>query len=520
MKKREMSLSLSLPLCLCSLLMTASSCCDPASATIQKKKAGSETIRSFRRSKSDLPLVCTTRFSFPPEDFSTAQAASAPCMESSISCTTFNILAPIYKRIEGEDCRESQFHDAWLNRNMRIIDMLRKKSSSIICLQELWLGNEELVRLYDESLRCAGYLTFKLARTSDRGDGLLTAIKSDRITVLNYRELRLNDCGDRVAQFFHLRLNAPFYKRNQTTEQQLLLVNTHLLFPHNSSYCLIRLWQVYKIIECLEHFKAEHGLASVPVILCGDWNGSKRGHVYKFLCSQGFVSSYDSARSSTDNDAHRWVSHRNHRGNICGVDFIWLRNPSNSQHSLSSSWREAVLSIIKAKLSEAGISEKEIFGNVQPKENGRKLSLHEFQKRLHQLGLTGKCSESLTGEEIKELMQILYVDAKDLIDHSAELEVTLPLPTASISNDRMPLSRRASTFKDNMRPARPSKDASNANALNKYTSEKAAGFIVQDASLFPPEVERGSWPEDYLLSDHAPLTAVFKPKRVCDLSST
>lgn len=27
--------------------------------------------------------------------------------------------------------------------------------------------------------------------------------------------------------------------------------------------------QVYKIIECLEHFKVEHGLASVPVILCG-----------------------------------------------------------------------------------------------------------------------------------------------------------------------------------------------------------------------------------------------------------
>lgn len=36
---------------------------------------------------------------------------------------------------------------------------------------------------------------------------------------------------------------------------------------------------------------------------CSDWNGSKRGHVYKFLRSQGFVSSYDTAHKYTDSDA-------------------------------------------------------------------------------------------------------------------------------------------------------------------------------------------------------------------------
>lgn len=38
-----------------------------------------------------------------------------------------------------------------------------------------------------------------------------------------------------------------------------------------------------------------------------DWNGSKRGHVYKFLRSQGFVSSYDTAHQYTDADAHKVV---------------------------------------------------------------------------------------------------------------------------------------------------------------------------------------------------------------------
>ena len=35
---------------------------------------------------------------------------------------------------------------------------------------------------------------------------------------------------------------------------------------------------------------------------CSDWNGSKRGHVYKFLRSQGFESTYDIAHKYTDND--------------------------------------------------------------------------------------------------------------------------------------------------------------------------------------------------------------------------
>lgn len=119
-------------------------------------------------------------------------------------------------------------------------------------------------------------------------------------------------------------------------------------------------------------------------VLCRDWNGSKRGHVYKFLRSQGFVSSYDTAHHYTDSDADahkvvifrfmsiyclillpthfkslhlvdllffllQWVSHRNHRGNICGVDFIWLLNPIKHRKPLRTSWNEAVFGIIKVR---------------------------------------------------------------------------------------------------------------------------------------------------------------------------
>ena len=90
---------------------------------------------------------------------------------------------------------------------------------------------------------------------------------------------------------------------------------------------------MYKILQYVESYQEELELTPMPIILCGsvidqhtsfcpqescagkfsyrssvfylcrDWNGSKRGHVYKFLRSQGFVSSYDTAHQYTDSDA-------------------------------------------------------------------------------------------------------------------------------------------------------------------------------------------------------------------------
>lgn len=93
----------------------------------------------------------------------------------------------------------------------------------------------------------------------------------------------------------------------------------------------VGLSQVYKILKYVETYQRENKLSHMPIILCGyvscsmvscitfenehphfctslfalfrDWNGSKRGHVYKFLRSQGFVSSYDMAHQYTDSDA-------------------------------------------------------------------------------------------------------------------------------------------------------------------------------------------------------------------------
>ncbi|XP_047980523.1 uncharacterized calcium-binding protein At1g02270-like isoform X2 [Salvia hispanica] len=411
---------------------------------------------------------------------------------SCISCTTFNILAPIYKRLNHEDpsFRESDVKDYWMDRNQRILNWLLCERSSIICLQEFWVGNEELVSIYDKRLGDAGYLNFKLARTNNRGDGLLTAVHKDYFRVINHRELLFNDFGDRVAQLLHVELNAPFSQNlNCHVHQELLIVNTHLLFPHNSSMCLERLRQVYKILQYVESYQKENKLKPLPILLCGDWNGSKRGHIYKFLRSQGFVSSYDTAHQYTDADAHKWVSHRNHRGNICGVDFIWLLNPNRYRKLLNASWSEAVLGMFKYQLKRASLTEEDAFAFLKADNDGDCITYAGFCEALRQLNLIGHCN-GLSDEEIQGLWVQTDMDGNGVVDYK-EFKQRI---------------WSTSWFEQGV-------EVKNDDAFST-DAEQAIGFSVKNAVLFPTEVEKGMWPEDYSLSDHARLTVVFSPVRM------
>ncbi|XP_030489469.2 uncharacterized calcium-binding protein At1g02270 isoform X1 [Cannabis sativa] len=410
-----------------------------------------------------------------------------PCL---VSCTTFNILAPIYKRLDplNQGLRESEFKAFWLDRNQRILDWLLYEASSIICLQEFWVGNEELVRMYSERLHDAGYTTFKLGRTNNRGDGLLTAVHKDYFSVLHHRELLFNDFGDRVAQLLHLQLNVPLWQNQRANfEREILVVNTHLLFPHDSSLCIVRLQQVYKILQYLESYQKENQLNSIPIMLCGDWNGSKRGHVYKLLRSQGFESTYDKVH---DTDAHKWVSHRNHRGNICGVDFIWLRNANTSRKPLKTSWGESVFSILKYQLRKASMTEHDAFAFLKGDNCGDFITYSAFLEALRQVNLIGVPS-GLNFQETRDLWIQADTDGNGVVDYE---EFKQGIWNAMLSDREV------------------KEEESNGNLdSSKLSTEEGAylGFKVKSAALFPREVEKGLWPEHYSLSDHARLTVML-----------
>ncbi|RXH95316.1 hypothetical protein DVH24_025000 [Malus domestica] len=352
-----------------------------------------------------------------------------PC----ITCTTFNILAPIYKRLNHDDpdSRESDHRAYWLARNQRILDCLLAERSSIICLQEFWVGNEELVNIYEKKLGDAGYINLKLGRTNNRGDGLLTAVHKDYFRV------------------------------------------------------------VYKILQHLESYQKENKLNPMPIILCGDWNGSKRGHVYEFLRSQGFVSSYDTAHHYTDADAHKWVSHRNHRGNICGVDFIWLLNPNRYRKLLKTSWTEAVFGMFKYLLRRASLTADDAFAFLKTDNPVDYITYSGFCEALRQLNMTGHC-HGLSHDETKDLWVQADIDGNGFLDY-IEFQQRIWNPTGSEQKDE---------------------SGSDCDSDSKGIQEQTIGFSVKNAVLFPPEVEKGTWPEDYSLSDHARLTVVFSPIRM------
>ncbi|KAG8663671.1 uncharacterized calcium-binding protein At1g02270 isoform X2 [Manihot esculenta] len=415
--------------------------------------------------------------------------------EPCISCTTFNILAPIYKRLDHQDqsIRESDNRTFWFTRNQIILDWLLFEKSCIICLQEFWVGNEELVHMYQERLGNAGYATFQLSRTNNRGDGLLTAVHEHYIRVLNYQELHFNDFGDRVAQLLHVQSALPLMQsQNGDAQQEFLIVNTHLLFPHDSSLSIVRLNQAYKILQYVETFQRENKLNLVPIILCGDWNGSKRGHVYKFLRSQGFASAYDILHQYTDSDAdaHRWVSHRNHRGNICGVNFIWLRNPIKSRKLLKTSWAEAVFGIIKYQLLKASLNESDAFAFFKADEPGDYITYPAFCEGLRLINLIG-LPYGLSFQQTEHLWILVDVDGNGVVDYE---ELKKIWNSACLEQEKDCISSTKEAESD--------------------LEEAVIGFSVKDAFLLPREAEKGMWPEDYSLSDHARLTVVFSPVRL------
>ena len=136
----------------------------------------------------------------------------------------------------------------------------------------------------DEALLIYLYTPLLLSnrRTShwrERDDGLAVFCRSSRVTIQDYRNILFHDCGDRVAQMLLLSiddaLNAP--------SQQFILVNTHLLFPHNEQSTKIRLREITKLLGFVESYKQRElcdsicGRADVkiPVIITGDLNGDQ-----------------------------------------------------------------------------------------------------------------------------------------------------------------------------------------------------------------------------------------------------
>ncbi|KAK9821977.1 hypothetical protein WJX81_000051 [Elliptochloris bilobata] len=329
---------------------------------------------------------------------------------ASFSCATLNILAPIYKRTARG--RESSEPEAFLPRNEALVNVLLERQQDIYCLQEFWHSSQAVRRLYLDALQAAGYYVAEQPRTCgwkgvQRGDGLLTAVRLAAFEVLDQRSILFNDCADRVALLLRLRLRGTTPGRCRPGSLEVVVINTHLLYPHNACSTIIRLREVHKILEYLQEYRSAWGVSPRAVLLCGDCNGSHRGRVGSYLRSQGFRSAYDERCCG-----QAWVSHANHEGAYAAVDYIWLLNAQDQRlRSLTADWRGAIWLMIVAKLQEAGLCEQQRAFEFFDRDNDARVTVDDFGWAMEELGLTGEGTVGLTQTELVELTSELMSGA-------------------------------------------------------------------------------------------------------------
>ena len=185
--------------------------------------------------------------------------------------------------------------------------------------------------------------------------------------------------------------------------------------------------------------------------MCGDFNGTSRGAVARFLSSQGFVSAYDAslgasaavdapiepeaqtppkaatARLAKKNDAGKnkneggWISHLNHHGECVGVDHVWVLNPSRQRAGADTdapppSWKTAIYAMIQAKMLERGLGSNAQAFAFFDVDDDRGITKEEFFVAVSMLELTGEGTPGLVESEISVLYEDCDKDGDGRVD--------------------------------------------------------------------------------------------------------
>lgn len=141
---------------------------------------------------------------------------------------------------------------------------------------------------------------------------------------------------------------------------------------------------------------------------------------------------------------------------------------------------------------------------------------------LQQLNLIGHCN-GLSSDEIKELWTQADIDGNGVLDHKEfKVDMILLLIMKIYGPSQMsPLQKYKRNIILviiiqqriwNISCSEQGEEVACDEMVNE--TEQTIGFKVKTAALFPTEVEKGTWPEDYSLSDHARLTVVFSPVKM------
>lgn len=188
------------------------------------------------------------------------------------------------------------------------VDFIRREmsSSDIICLQEFWFDPE-----YEAIFRSALGDSFDfhtVKRTGGKSDGVAVLLRRGKWDVQSSLGLSLSPVGDRVALIMHLRSRQGLEMGG--AGEDMILVNTHLAFPHSAFDRANQMSQIEVVTGAVEEAVRGAGLPTMtPRVVVGDLNVEGTDQVCRHLGANGFRSAFASLHRE-----QRVITHRNHRG--------------------------------------------------------------------------------------------------------------------------------------------------------------------------------------------------------------
>ncbi|KAJ6241339.1 hypothetical protein M0813_23532 [Anaeramoeba flamelloides] len=231
-------------------------------------------------------------------------------MTNTFRLCTFNLLSPLYKRLpnkESQDLRESERSDLYVPRQKKCAKLVQETGSDVVCLQELWI-TKECISFFTDALTGYDYVYKK--RTSFKKDGLAIFVNSKKLQIIDSQSIELNLTGYRVALLARVK-----FVEEPTSE--LIIVTTHLSFPHHERDHAIRLKQVQIILNWVNDYNKK---SKLPVFFSGDFNLINDG-VYKEMKNvENFSSAFEVLHSQEPE-----VTHFNHLAQQICVDFIFYK---------------------------------------------------------------------------------------------------------------------------------------------------------------------------------------------------
>jgi exonuclease III len=272
-----------------------------------------------------------------------ATEQSAPQQERGLLLTTFNLLAPCYKRVDegalrastpqtipsdrgllgalqealaGGRQRESDYDPMWRARAKDTLDFVCSSlsQSDIICFQEYWFEESYQALFRDRLEKDYSFHTYQ--RTGRKADGIAVLLRrGSSLEVVAQSGHALGSVGDRVALMLHLK-----QKSSSGEERSIVLANTHLTFPHNTFDRQNQQQQIDDLTKAIDTFVDSELLPSdTPRIVVGDFNVEEADPVCAHLRDVGYRSAFSTLHSKN----RHIVTHFTHRGEELMVSHLY-----------------------------------------------------------------------------------------------------------------------------------------------------------------------------------------------------